>query len=201
MRPEESATNARSRRRSSAKSVPYAPTLTTLVDNAVAGDRVAWDMIVDRMNNMVWSVVRSFRFSDADANDAAQMIWLRVVENLHKVRDPERLGLWIATTSRRECMRLIEKKSRVTPTDPDTGFTRLKAPGDVEMDQISRADAQRVLDSMQMLSTDCQDLLRLVLCDPPLSYKEISEVLGIAVGTIGARRQRCLLQLRAAAQL
>lgn len=198
---EEPVTNASRRRRSHPKSAPYSPSLTTLVADAVAGDRAAWDMIVDRMDNMVWSVVRSFRFSDADANDAAQMIWLRVVENLHKVRDPERLGLWIATTSRRECMRLIEKKSRVTPTDPDTGFTRLKAPGDVEMDQISRADAQRVLDSMQLLSTDCQDLLRLVLCDPPLSYKEISEVLGIAVGTIGARRQRCLLQLRATAQL
>lgn len=175
--------------------------LADLVEEAVAGNREAWDAIVDQMNNMVWSVVRSFRLSDADSNDAAQMIWLRVLENLHKVRDPERLGLWISTTSRRECIRLIEKKQRLVPTDPDVGFVRLAARGDLEQEEIDRADAQRILDALGSLSTDCQALLRLVLCDPPMNYKEIAAALDIAVGTIGARRHRCLVHLRASARL
>ncbi|MFV0523577.1 MAG: RNA polymerase sigma factor [Acidimicrobiales bacterium] len=175
--------------------------LPALVTAAVEGDQDAWNQIVDAMDNMVWSVVRSFRLSDADSKDAAQMVWLRVLEGLHKVRDPERLGLWIATTSRRECMRLIEKQSRMVPTDHDKGFGRLAAPDDVEHEQADRAEARRLIEAIQSLGTDCQQLLRLVLCDPPMSYKEISAALGIAVGTIGARRQRCLSRLRAAAHV
>ncbi|MFV0257317.1 MAG: RNA polymerase sigma factor [Acidimicrobiales bacterium] len=172
--------------------------MTVLVAAAVDGDHEAWNQIVDAMDNMVWSVVRSFRLSDADSNDAAQMVWLRVLEGLHKVRDPERLGLWIATTSRRECMRLIEKQSRVIPTEPEAGFGRLPSRDDIEHEQADRAEARQLLEAVQNLGPDCRQLLRLVLCDPPMSYKEISAALGIAVGTIGARRQRCLSRLRAA---
>jgi len=157
--------------------------LSDLVRDATDGDADAWDQIVDRMGNMVWSVVRSFRLSDADAHDASQMIWLRIVENISKVRDPDRLGLWIATTSRRECMRLIEKKRRTVPVDPDEGFARLTVSGDIETEQVNRSEAQRVVDALVTLSDDCQALLRLVLCDSPMSY------------------QGCLSRLRAAANL
>ncbi len=175
--------------------------LAKLVESAVAGDRDAWDRIVDEMNDMVWSVVRGFRLSDSDAVDAAQMTWLRAVESLHKVNEPERFGLWLATTARRECIRLIERRSRAVPVDPHTSFTRLLVAGDLQGEQISRADAQRVLDALATLGEECQALLRLVLTDPPMSYNEIAAALDIPVGTIGPRRQRCLQQLRAAAGL
>lgn len=172
--------------------------LSELVERAVRGDIDAWDAIVDRMDNMVWSVVRSFRLSEQDSFDAAQMTWLRVVEGLHKVRDPERLGLWIATTTRRECLRVIETHKRAVPVDPDVEFSGVAAKGDVEQDEIDRQSVDRIFDGLATLSGDCQSLLRLVLCDPPMSYSEISASLGIAVGTIGPRRQRCLAQLRTA---
>jgi len=171
--------------------------LRQLVDAANSGNREAWDAIVDRMENMVWSVVRSFRLSDADSNDAAQMVWLRVVENLTKVNDPERLGLWIATTARRECMRLIERQGRTVATDPTVGFDRMPAGEDVAERQTDRMEAERIVAALGQVEPDCQRLLRMVLCDPPMSYAEISAALGIAVGTIGARRQRCLRSLRA----
>lgn len=173
--------------------------MTELVNHAVDGDATAWNHIVDRMENMVWSVVRSFRLSDSDSQDAAQIIWLRVVENLHKIRDPDRLGLWIATTARRECLRLIEKRNRSVPIDHEVGFAHLAAPIDIQIEQADRAAAQRILDALWTLGERCHALLRLVLCDPPMNYAEIAEVLGIAIGTIGARRQRCLSKLRAAA--
>ena len=155
--------------------------LARLVEAAVDGDRSAWDRIVDEMNDMVWSVVRGFHLSDSDAVDAAQMTWLRAIESLHKVNDPERFGLWLATTARRECIRLIERRSRAVPVDPQTSFTRLVVKGDVEGDQISRTDAQRVLDALSTLSADSQSLLRLVLSDPPMTYNEIAVALDIPV--------------------
>lgn len=173
--------------------------LTEMVMRAVEGDPLAWNSIVDRMDNMVWSVVRSFRMSDADSQDAAQMTWLRATENLHKVRDPERLGLWIATTARRESLRLLGRKKRVVPTDFDEARYEPEPQRSHETDVIDRDEVSGVLAALKKLGDDCQALLRLVLSPTPMNYAEIAAALDIAVGTIGPRRARCLSQLRAAA--
>ncbi|MGI9606024.1 MAG: RNA polymerase sigma factor [Acidimicrobiales bacterium] len=176
--------------------------LTALVEHARAGSQESWNAIVDQFADMVWSVVRSFRLSEADARDAAQMTWLRAVESLDNIREPERLGLWLATTARNECLRLVARRNKsvpVDPLDPLDAFARLEMGGDVQLDQISRSEAQRVLDALATLEPECQAFLRLVLVDPPMSYAEISAVLNIPIGSIGPKRQRCLLQLRAAA--
>ena len=175
--------------------------LAMLVHEARNGSQDAWNTIVDQMNNMVWSVVRSFRLSETDARDAAQMTWLRAVESLDSIREPERFGLWLATTARNECLRLITKRNRAVPVDPIDAFSRIEIGGNLEVDQINRSDVQRVLDAMATLGPECQALLRLVLVDPPMTYAEISAALDIPIGTIGPRRQRCLQQLRAAAGL
>jgi len=175
--------------------------LVYLVEAAVDGDRASWDEIVDRMENMVWSVVRSFRLSEEDSHDAAQMTWLRAIEGLHKVRDPERLGLWLATTARRECLRVLETRKRAVPVDPDSGFASQVAKGNIEQEQVDRMTVERIAEALSTMNSDCFALLRLVLCDPPMKYSEIAESLGIAVGTIGPRRSRCLSQLRAASGL
>lgn len=172
-----------------------------LISAAIDGDQAAWNQIVDDFNDMVWSVVRSFRLSDSDSRDAAQMTWLRAVESLSNIREPDRFGLWLATTARRECLRLLDRRNRAVPTDAVAGFRRLVVPGDIQTDHINRQDAQRLIDAMATMSPDCQALLRLVLLDPPMSYAEIGAALDLPVGTIGPRRQRCLLQLRAAAGL
>lgn len=175
-------------------------TLTSLVDGAKSGNSECWEMLVDRMSNMVWSVVRGFRLSEPDAVDAAQMTWLRVVERLDQVREPERIGLWIATTARRECLRLIERSARATPVDPQEPdlVWHLPEQSDVADVTADRIAVQAVVDAMNTLSYDCQTILRLVLCQPPISYAEIAAALDIAVGTIGPRRQRCMHQLRVA---
>lgn len=177
------------------------PTLASLVDSAISGEIDAWNQIVDRMQNLVWSVVRGFRLGEADSHDAAQMTWLRAVENLHKVHDPERLGLWLATTARRECMRTIEKGQRTIAADPQTTFQTIEATDDPATDVALRSDADRIVAALKTLSDNCQALLRMVLCQPPMSYLEIATALDIAVGTIGPRRRRCISQLRAAANM
>ncbi|MGH8910761.1 MAG: sigma-70 family RNA polymerase sigma factor, partial [Egibacteraceae bacterium] len=87
-----------------------------LVRAAAEGDESAWDQLVERFNGLVWAVARGHRLSDADAADVAQATWLRLVEHIDRVRDPERLGDWLATTARRECLRLLRRAGRVQPT-------------------------------------------------------------------------------------
>ena len=81
-----------------------------------AGDQDAWEAIVDRFSGLVWATARAHRLSRADAADVAQTTWLRLVENLDRIRDPERLGGWLATTARRESLRAIRRGTREEPT-------------------------------------------------------------------------------------
>jgi DNA-directed RNA polymerase specialized sigma24 family protein len=90
-----------------------------LVGAAATGDRQAWDELVDRYSGLLWSIAMAYRLGRADAADVVQTVWLRLLENLDKLRDPDRVGAWLATTARRECQRTLVRTSRVLPTDDD----------------------------------------------------------------------------------
>src|SRR5438045_1652523 len=86
---------------------PADPTVSDLVARAKAGDRRAWDALVERYAPLIWSICRRHRLGPADADDVAQSVWLRLVDQLDRVRDPAALPGWLATTARRECLRVL----------------------------------------------------------------------------------------------
>ena len=167
-----------------------------LLDAARHGDQAAWDALVADYNNLVWSIARSFRLETADAHDAVQMTWLRLIENLTRIKDPERLAGWLATTARRECLQLLRRSGRERPAG-DEVLRDVPDPGDA-------VDAALLLDerdgalwrAFRLIGERCQQLLRVLMASPPPSYQEVSAALDLAVGTIGPARQRCLEQLR-----
>ena len=163
---------------------------------AASGDQVAWNALVERFSQMVWSIARSFRLDDATAKDVSQTVWLRLVENLHRIDDPERLPGWLATTCRREALRVKGMRERLVPTDfqydiPD------ESPS-LESMLVEDEEAREVVAAFATLSEDCQQLLRLLTTEPPLSYEEISDVVGRPIGSLGPTRSRCLERLKAA---
>ena len=83
-----------------------------LLEQAAAGNSGAWDEIVSRYSGLVWAVARGFALSMADAADVSQTTWLRLVEHLGRLREPEHLGGWLATTARHECLRTLRKSGR-----------------------------------------------------------------------------------------
>src|SRR2546423_1842788 len=88
-----------------------------LVWAAAGGDESAWRALVDRFNGLVWSVIQGYRLGAADAADVNQATWLRLAENIDRIREPERVGAWLATTAGRECLRLLRQNQRQLPTD------------------------------------------------------------------------------------
>ncbi len=170
--------------------------ITELLDRAAAGDRYAWDAIVDRYCRLVWSVVRSFRLDDAAAADVTQTVWLRLVEHCGRIRDPERLPGWLATTARNESLRVLKGQRRQTPSDFEF---------DVWDSTIPEVDEHVMEDEVQLamrrafaqLPADARQLMSLLCTDPPLDYATISELVGRPVGSIGPTRQRILDKLRA----
>ena len=175
--------------------------LSTLVPAAREGDQHAWDAIVDRFLPLVGAIVRGHRLSEADGDDVSQTVWLRLVEHLGALREPDALPGWIRTTTHNECLRLLAARGRVRPVDPqeDAGARGgLDAVADdVAGDDLLAAERRQLLrEALAELPEGRRALLLLLLEDPPVGYEEIGRRLGIPVGSIGPTRARALDQLR-----
>ena len=168
-----------------------------LVRAAGGGDFGAWNELVNRFAGMVWTVARRHRLSAADAADVSQTTWLRLVEQLNRIEHPERVGGWLATTARRESLRVLRLAERQVPT-ADEMFLDLTLPDVVAPDDVvGNAERDRELWKVfSQLPSRCQLMLQLLGGDEPLSYAELSEVLDMPVGSIGPTRARCLEHLR-----
>jgi RNA polymerase sigma factor (sigma-70 family) len=170
-----------------------------LVVAAAAGDQESWDRLVDTFAGLVWSVVRSYQLYGADGADVSQTVWLRCVEHLGRLREPEHLAAWLATTARHECFRVLRKSGRSVAVDevPEIAVDHHEDhPGLTAV--IAGDDRRAVAAALEHVPERCQRLLRLLVADPPLSYDHIGEILDMPKGSIGPTRARCLAHLRRA---
>jgi RNA polymerase sigma factor (sigma-70 family) len=178
--------------------VTHASPIASLVDSAASGDQRAWNEIVDRYTPLVLSVIYQHRLRPADAADVNQTLWLRLVEQIGKLRDPEALPGWIATTTRNECLRMLKLQQRTQPFDPQSSDEHSPAvdQADVESELLAAERRQALRDGFTMLSDQCRELLAKLMTDPPPSYAVVSEQLDMPIGSIGPTRIRCLDKLR-----
>ncbi|WP_371871320.1 RNA polymerase sigma factor [Phytohabitans rumicis] len=165
-----------------------------LVERVRAGDEAAWVALTDRYVNLLWSVARGMRLSEADAADAVQTTWLHLVEGLDTLRDPDRVGAWLATTIRRECLAILRRRNRTVAAEGWDLIPDDAAPLD---DALLRQERDAALwRAFRALGPRCQALLRVLMADPAPSYAEVSEALDMPIGGIGPTRRRCLDALR-----
>ena len=174
----------------------HALTHGELLALAAAGDTRAWNDLVDRFSDMVWSVARSFRLDEATAKDVSQTVWLKLIENLDKIADPERLPGWLATTCRREALRVSKARERMIPTEFEYDVAD-ESPSFDEM-LIDDEEQRTVSRAFRTLDETCRQLLRLMTIEPALSYEEMAEVTGRPIGSLGPTRSRCLDKLKQA---
>jgi RNA polymerase sigma factor (sigma-70 family) len=174
-----------------------------LVRRAAAGDKCAWERLVDQYSRLIWAMTRDFRLADADAADVVQATWLRLLEHIDRIEYPERIGSWLATTARHECLRHLAASKRLMLVDDDNAAFGSTAAHEPEIDEglLAEERARAVRAAMAMLPTRSQQLLQLLMADPPVSYTEISDQLGLPIGSIGPTRGRCLERLRLILQL
>jgi RNA polymerase sigma factor (sigma-70 family) len=166
------------------------------VRRAAAGDKAAWDEIVTSFSGLVWSIAASHRLGPADAGEVAQTTWLRLLENLHRIREPERLGGWLATTARREALRLLKLHGREVVTDDEARFdevsSAVQSPEDVLLGSERKQQMRR---AFAKLPEKCRRLLHLVIVVSP-PYTVVAAILDMPIGSIGPSRARCLDRLR-----
>jgi RNA polymerase sigma factor (sigma-70 family) len=172
--------------------------ISQLVRRAAMGDRSAWEHLVDQYSRLIWAMTRDFKLPESDAADVVQVTWLRLLEHIDRIEHPDRIGSWLATTARHECLRHVAARSRITLVRDDEMTLDGAVPHQPEIDERLLADerAEAVRDALARLPSRWQKLLELLMADPPTSYVEISSQLGLPVGSIGPTRRRCLERLR-----
>jgi RNA polymerase sigma factor (sigma-70 family) len=177
--------------------VADASEVSRLVRASASGSETAWNELVRRYSPLVMAVTRSYQLTADDAKDVSQTVWLRLVENLANLREPDALPGWLATTTQRECIRQLRQGQRVLPVDPQSNGA-LQQCATVDPDaEILRAELHQALrDGLAELPERDQALLKLRAADPPKSYEEISQLLGMPIGSIGPTLRRCLDRLR-----
>jgi RNA polymerase sigma factor (sigma-70 family) len=168
--------------------------LPQLIAHARSGDDRAWDELVSRYAGLVWSVARAHRLGDADAADVAQATWMRLLEHLGNIREPAAIGGWLATTARRESVRVLRCAERTVPSAEPPELIDDASEPDARL-LTSERDAA-LWGAFGRLGTRDQALLRMLAADPPPSYEEIGAALGMPVGSIGPTRARALDRLR-----
>ena len=171
--------------------------VSRLVRASASGSETAWNELVRRYSPLVMAVTRTYQLTADDAKDVSQTVWLRLVENLANLREPDALPGWLATTTQRECIRQLRQGRRVLPVDPHTdGALQLCEAVDPDTDILRAELHQAMRDGLAALPARDQALLKLRAADPPKSYEEISQILGMPIGSIGPTLRRSLDRLR-----
>lgn len=176
-----------------------------LVAASLDGDTAAWQRLVKRLERVVWKSVNMMTTDGEVRKDAFAATWLKLVERLDTIREPEKLPGWLATTATNEVRQIVRQRNRrdlhldwSAPSTIEGGLSEV-ANADDSSRNLVRSEAQTaVRTAFSTLDDDCRQLLTvLVLSDPPMSYKEASDALGRPIGSLGPQRQRCLDKLRA----
>jgi RNA polymerase sigma factor (sigma-70 family) len=179
-----------------AEPVPDHP-VAALVMRAGNGVQLAWDVLVERYAPLIWSLCRRYRLSGADAADVGQNVWLQLVNQLGKIRDPAALPGWLATTTRRECRRVLNSSQAPHAEMQAPDAENIPDDRADTLEQVLAAERHAALrEAFTYSPRCCQQLIALLIKDPPVPYAEISARLGIPIGSIGPNRRRCLDKLR-----
>jgi RNA polymerase sigma factor (sigma-70 family) len=169
--------------------------LVKLVEQARQGDASAWGDLVERLQGVVWRTTADQGLNSEDRQDVFAATFFRLFEHLGRIREPEKLPGWVATTARNESRQMMRSRRRVElreefePTDPVESADVADGLLDGELRVALRGAFRR-------LGLPCQELLRLSTAVPAISYDQISEITGITRNSLGPTRHRCLERLR-----
>jgi RNA polymerase sigma factor (sigma-70 family) len=167
---------------------------TTLVVAARAGDDAAWTRLIERFDRTLRSIARSYRLAPPEVDDVTQVAWMRLYEHVDRLSDPSAVGAWLATTVRREAMRVLQSHVREQLTD-DPELTDAVEPQLPEAELLA-SEARLVLGrALRSLPDPQRGILTMLLTEPDASYGEISAALRIPAGSIGPTRARGMARL------
>jgi RNA polymerase sigma factor (sigma-70 family) len=169
-----------------------------LVRACIQGSQQAWSDLIDRYKNLIFSIPLKYGFSREDAADIFQEVCLGLLSELPKLREPKALPKWLMQVTSHKCFHWRHRHQRTATSDlSEAPASALQIPPEMT-EIVQRAEQEQLVrDAMERVPARCRRLvLMLFFEDPPRPYREVASDLGIAIGSIGILRQRCVQQLR-----
>ena len=161
------------------------------------GNDEAWSALIDKYKNLIFSIPIKYGFSADDATDIFQAVCLELLSELSKLRRPEALPKWIMQVTAHKCLHGKRQRQRTEVSDPNDPVFEQSTPARAESILREAEDEQRLRHVLSDLPPRCQELMRMLFFEEPARpYQEVARILGIATGSIGFIRQRCLDRLR-----
>lgn len=172
-----------------------------LVRRCLANDEEAWVALVHRYKRLIYAIPFKFGISADHANDIFQAVCVDLVSELPKLRNPDALRAWLVSVTRHRSLRWKTRMRREQPWDTTEALAEVLPDDDLDpvqlMEEVQREQAVR--DAIEGLPQRCREMVRMLFYgSPPVPYAEVARRLGLATGSIGFIRGRCLKKLEAA---
>lgn len=168
-----------------------------LVRACVGGDEQAWSALIDKYKNLIYSIPLKYGFSADEAADIFQAVCLELLSELPKLRKPAALPKWIMQITAHKCFHGKRQRQRVDQLDDGHESKAESVPPEVDGILREAEEEQHLRRAIAELPPRCRELVHMLFFEEPArEYREIAKSLGIAVGSIGFIRQRCLEKLR-----
>ena len=166
-----------------------------LLSGIRSGDKTAWSALVHRYGGRLWTTARAQGLNAELASDVVQTVWLVLLDSLSAIRNDDSIRFWLTTVARHEAIRVSKRQRRL---GDDKALPYLADPSASDArDRVEVSDQVASLrHAMQQLPDRCRELLHIMFSDVEFSYREIADLLGRPIGSLGAQRARCLDQLR-----
>ena len=170
---------------------------TRLVKECLQGSEEAWSALVDKYKNLIFSIPIKYGFSSDEATDIFQAVCLEMLTELHKLREPKALPKWIMQVTAHKCFHRKQQIQRIDGSDPEEILKGQSVPARAEKILHEAEEEQMLRQAVAELVPQCRQLVQMLFFEEPSRpYQEIAKALGIAVGSIGFTRQRCLERLQ-----
>ena len=170
-----------------------------LVRACLDGDDDAWTAIVNKYRRLIYSIPVKHGFPPEDASDIFQAVCLELLKQMPRLRDPRALAGWLIKVTAHKCFHYRRRESRYVATDADEALTTKEALEAPDLDELfEEVEREQVLrDAIRALTARCKRLVSMLFFEfPPTPYEEVAKTLGLARGSIGFIRRRCLDRLR-----
>lgn len=174
-------------------------TNTRLVQECLRGNELAWNMLVDRYKNLIYAIPLRYGLPPQDAADIFQAVCLDLFNELARVRDAEALQGWLIRVTTNKCYHWKRQLTGVLAGSVDgDGVDEVLSDAPMAADTIAELEREQLVrDSIEMLPPRCRQMISLLFFEhPPQPYHEVAEKLGLARGSIGFIRGRCLKRLK-----
>lgn len=171
-----------------------------LVRACLDGRQDAWTAIVQKYRRLIYSIPVKRGFSPEDASDIFQSVCLELLKEMPRLREPRALAGWLIQVTAHKCFHFRRREARYVATANDETLTQLDArPALPDLDELfDEVHREQVLrDAVRALTKRCKKLVSMLFFEfPPIPYDEVAKTLGLARGSIGFIRRRCLDRLR-----